>query len=242
MPNKRSQKAELIDLGSSAYTPSEYRECLFQLDKIGRVLGGDRATFGALKKLSYTPESIVDVGCGSGLFTIRLAARYPNAVVVGTDISQEAISIAQENLTHVQPSLPFLRFHVPPSVHHFEASDQFDVVTATLMTHHLSDQELIAFLKQACMKAKRTVILNDLHRHWLATAGFAALAKIFFRNRLIWHDGLLSIQRAFTRRDWWSYLEAAEIDKKACTVSWHWAFRWIVTIDVSLAKKAINES
>ena len=184
MHSKRSQQAELIDLGASFYTASEYRECLFQLDRIGRFLGGDRATFSAFNKLTFTPESIADIGCGSGLYTMRLAARYPTADVVGIDLSQEAISIAQENLKNSRSPLPRLRFFVPP-VTNLNIPNQYDVVTATLMTHHLSDQELIAFLKQTCQSARRAVILNDLHRHWLATAGFVMLAPLLFRNRLI---------------------------------------------------------
>lgn len=226
--SNRSREPELIDLGIPHYTAAEYRECHDQLGRIGRFLGGDQATFKALNGLKFIPESILDVGCGSGQFTIRLAERYPHVKVKGTDISGEAIEIARENLKKVQNRLPHLQF----SSHYLhEIPERFDIVTATLMTHHLSDQELISFLGQACRTAKRAVVLNDLHRHVLASLSFNLIAPLLFPNRLIKHDGSLSIKRAFTRQDWWNYLEAAGIDKKACRVTWHWAFRWIVTID-----------
>lgn len=220
----RSQEAELIDLGPSHYSSDEYQDCLFQLDRIAKTLGGDRATFWAFDRLEYAPASILDVGCGGGLFTLRLASRFPQAKVVGIDISKGAIAIANENLLK-NGSPSNVKFVVQ------EMSEPYDVVTATLMTHHLTDSELISFITQACRLAKRTVILNDLHRHWLATAGFATLAPILFNNRLIIHDGLISIRRAFTRKDWKSYLTAAGIDPKAYKITWHWPFRWIVTID-----------
>ncbi len=229
MLSKRSHQPEWMDLGPSYYTREEYRACLYQLDRIGRFLGGDSATFWALKQLSTSPTSILDVGCGGGLFTLRLAAHYPQADIVGIDISQEAIAFAQEHLQENQPSLSNIHFLVPPSAQLDEKS-QFDIIMATLVCHHLSDQELIFFLQQACRIAKQAVILNDLHRHPLATVGFATLVPIFFRNRLIWHDGLLSIRRSFTRQEWWNLLKAAGIDERKCSVTWHWAFRWIVTI------------
>ena len=99
---------------------------------------------------------------------------------------------------------------------------------ATLVCHHMQDATLIDFLKKACSIAKRKVILNDLHRHPLALWGFQALAPLFFRNRLIQHDGPLSVRRAFTREDWKRYLTAAGISPDRYTIRWQWAFRWIV--------------
>lgn len=102
-----------------------------------------------------------------------------------------------------------------------------------MLSKHSHEPELISFLRQACQKAKRAVILNDLHRHFLASLSFNLVAPILFPNRLIQHDGSLSIRRAFTRQDWWRYLEAAGINKNACSVTWYWAFRWIVMIDIT---------
>lgn len=233
MVSQRSHQPEWLDLGSAYYTASEYSDCLYQLDRVGRFLGGDRATFKAFERLKSSPSSILDVGCGGGLFTQRLAQRYPQTEVVGIDISQEAIAFAQKHTS----SEPNIQFIVPLSPQLDYPPNRFDVVTSTLVCHHLSDQELIAFLKQACRTAKQAVILNDLHRHPLATAGFATLVPLFFRNRLIWHDGLLSIQRAFKYKEWVNYLNAAGIHQDYYTITWHWAFRWIVTIDTSSNEK-----
>lgn len=232
MLSQRSHQSEWMDLGPSYYTYEEYRECLYQLDRVGRFLGGDRATFWALEQLAVPPSSILDVGCGGGLFTLRLAAHYPQAQIVGTDISHDAIAFAQEQLQQKQSSLSNVQFFVSSSPQLDETS-HFDVVMATLVCHHLSDEELVSFLQQTCRIAKKAVILNDLHRHPLASIGFAALAPIFFRNRMIWHDGLLSIRRSFIRQEWWNFLKAAGIDETHVTVTWHWPFRWIVKIDTT---------
>jgi 2-polyprenyl-3-methyl-5-hydroxy-6-metoxy-1,4-benzoquinol methylase len=241
MISQRSHEPEWMDLGPSHYTTIEYHDCLYQLGRIGRLLGGDNATFKALKRLKIQPSSFLDVGCGGGLFTMRLAKAYPKAEVVGIDISQEAITFAQEHLKLHQPPLTNVSFYVPPKPQLDDFSQESDIVMATLVCHHLSDQEFISFLQQACRIAKQAVILNDLHRHPLASLGFAALVPLFFRKRLTLHDGLLSIQRSFTSQELWSYLEAAGIDKRHCSVTWHWAFRWIITIDTAAIKRQGKE-
>lgn len=233
--NKRSHQPEWMDLGKDYYTPSQYRNCLFQLDRIGRFLGGDKATFWALKQLKKTPQSILDIGCGGGLFTLRLAKHFPKTQVVGIDISQDAIAFAKERLIEKQPLLKNVQFQIPDSPQ-LNESDHFDVVMATLVCHHLSDQELVSFIQQACKIAKQSVIFNDLHRHLCAYLGFAALVPFLFPNRMIYHDGLLSIRRSFTRQEWKNFLKAAGIDESHYTITWHWAFRWIVMIDIPKMK------
>jgi 2-polyprenyl-3-methyl-5-hydroxy-6-metoxy-1,4-benzoquinol methylase len=236
MLNQRSHQPEWMDLGSKYYTPEEYQDCLYQLDRIGRYLGGDRATFWGLKQLPYTPTSILDVGCGGGIFTLRLAARYPKIQVIGIDISHEAIEFAQERLKEYEPALTNIHFLVSSLNQLEENGQQFDVVMATLMCHHLSDQEFVSFIRQACRIAKQTVILNDLHRHPLAIMGFSALAPFLFRNRIVLHDGLLSIRRSFTRKDLCFFLKAAGIDENCSSITWYWAFRWMMMIDVTKIK------
>lgn len=227
----RSDKKELIDLGEPYYTPSEYDHCLEELDRIGIYLGGDRATLWAFDQLPRTPTSIVDFGCGGGGFTMKLAKQYPDAQVMGYDISASAVKYARNKCQQKYPNLSNIHWIVPASTDLKYLPDQFDVITATLVCHHLSDEELINFLKFAYKKASQAIILNDLHRSLTASLGFGLLAPLLFRNRLIIQDGSLSIKRGFIRRDWISYLTAAEIPLERCSITWHWAFRWIIRID-----------
>lgn len=230
MLSKRSHEPEWMDLGNNYYSESQYRDCLFQLGRIGRFLGGDKATLSTLRHLSNSPRSILDVGCGGGIFTLRLAKNYPQTTIIGIDLSQEAIAFAQERLNEELPSLNHVQFLATHS-NEIEKNQKFDVIIATLVCHHLLDEELVDFLKQGCQMAEQAIILNDLHRHPLATIGFAVVTPVLFPNRMIWHDGLLSIRRGFTRQEWKNLLEAADIDEQYYTISWHWPFRWIVKID-----------
>ena len=96
----------------------------------------------------------------------------------------------------------------------------------------MTDEEIIDFFKRASRIAKKAIIINDLHRHSLAVGSFALLAPILFRNRLISHDGVLSVQRSFVRDDWMNYLEKSGLLTSKWKISWKWAFRWILHITI----------
>ena len=50
----------------------------------------------AIKKISWKNKSVLDVGCGTGLFSFLAAKK--GGKVLGIDYSKEAISIAKKNI------------------------------------------------------------------------------------------------------------------------------------------------
>jgi 2-polyprenyl-3-methyl-5-hydroxy-6-metoxy-1,4-benzoquinol methylase len=231
MLESRSNQLEIIDLGPHAYTTEEYHDCLEKLDRIGRWLGGNKATLKVISKMRDAPNSILDVGCGGGLFTIRLAKCFPKAKVLGIDINPQAVKFAKSRSTFLKDIPPQLNFEIRDKKELDEPSKSFDVVTSTLVCHHIPDKDLIEFLTNACRIARKKVVLNDLHRHPLALYLFKLVSPVCFRNRLVLHDGPLSIRRGFKYHEWVDYLEQAGIKKSQYRIRWNWAFRWIVEID-----------
>lgn len=227
--SKRSSQTEIIDQepNEHTYTLKEYIDCLEKLDRIGRWLGGDRANLKSLSKMAVNPSSIIDIGCGGGLFDIRLEKKFPEAHIIGIDLNPYAIQFANTR----KPSGCKVDFELRELKELNEPHKSYDVVISTLVCHHIPEDELVNFISQACQVAKCKVILNDLHRHPLAWLLFKWIAPIFFRNRLVLHDGLISVERSFKRKDWIRYLEKAKIDKSRYRITWYWAFRWIVEID-----------
>jgi hypothetical protein len=61
-------------------------------------------------------------------------------------------------------------------------------------------------------KAKRGWIINDLHRHAFAYAGYPLLAALLRVHPIVHADGQLSIARSFRPREWRQILSEAGAD------------------------------
>ena len=76
------------------------------LDVVGAASRRDSSNCG-LNPLPQKPFQIIDVGTGTGCIAISLALALPNAHVIATDISMDALALARENADAL--------FVVPPS-------------------------------------------------------------------------------------------------------------------------------
>jgi ubiquinone/menaquinone biosynthesis C-methylase UbiE len=107
-------------------------------------------------------------------------------------------------------------------------SQRFDIVLATLFTHHFSNEELVALLKQIRAKTKHAIIINDIHRHPLAYYSIKWLTQLFSKSAMVKFDAPLSVMRAFTKNEWIFILKEAGIENYS--LRWRWAFRWQLII------------
>lgn len=221
---QRSNEKELMDLGEEHYSPEEYQHCLLTLFRINVLLGFFFSTIKVLKKIPHF-STLQDIGCGSGLFLIHLSRYFPHAKLTGVDISSSAIRLAKEQaLLHAKSQVSFEL----QSAHALTLPENHvDIILTTMVCHHLSDDELIGFLQTLFLSAKKAVIINDLHRHWLPHFLYKIISPLF-RNRLISHDGLISIRRGFTRSDWQALLSKTSITNYQIT--WCFPFRWRVIL------------
>ena len=60
------------------------------------------------EKLKGQPLSIVDIGTGSGVIAISLKKRFPSSKMMATDISQDALDVAQINTHNHRQAIEFL--------------------------------------------------------------------------------------------------------------------------------------
>jgi 2-polyprenyl-3-methyl-5-hydroxy-6-metoxy-1,4-benzoquinol methylase len=225
---QRSTEKELMDLGPSFYAPEEYADCLKKLFYVNRILGFFRHTVKSLKSFPKN-ASLLDVGCGGGLFLLHLSRHYPSMHFYGTDIAPDAIARAQNEKQNWISEYPIdVNFYHQNEPELTLDAGGFDVVLTTLVCHHLDDATLVSFLKNALHGARIAVLINDLHRHPIAYWCYFWMSRVFFRNRLITHDGLISIQRGFTRKEWHALMRAAQIEHYE--IKWCFPFRWSVVL------------
>ena len=90
-------------------------------------------------------EKILDVGCGSGMSTLAVKNRFPNAEIVGVDLSSAMLEKAKELL----PEIEWIQRDCSRSL---DDLGQFDLVFSNAFIQWLSDQE--SFIKniRGCLK------------------------------------------------------------------------------------------
>lgn len=224
--HERSEKKELLDLGGAYYSHDEYRHCLKKLFQVNKLFGFFKSTVNILHDHFAKESTLLDVGCGGGLFILHLSQFFPHMKMLGIDISLAAIADAEQSLQIWQNKNPNIQvaFQLQEQNQLKLTKNSFDIILTTLVCHHLTDEELIIFLQQMYLAAGKAVIINDLHRHRLAYWLYGLVSPLLFQNRLITHDGLISICRGFTRTEWQLLLEKASIQNYQ--LKWCFPFRW----------------
>jgi tRNA (cmo5U34)-methyltransferase len=89
--------------------------------------------------LPASAEEVLELGCGTGNLSLRLAARYPGARIVCVDASAEMVEVTRARLAAAHPWA-----RVELVVERFEAlapaAGRFDVVTSSISLHHVVDK------------------------------------------------------------------------------------------------------
>ncbi|MEY2584089.1 MAG: release factor glutamine methyltransferase [Verrucomicrobiota bacterium] len=80
-------------------------------------------------KIENRESKILDVGTGSGVIALSLAAKFPEAKITATDVSEDALALARENAGRLglTSRVEFLNADLLPSVNH-----AYDVIVANL--------------------------------------------------------------------------------------------------------------
>ena len=229
--SRRSDLAELMDDLNTDY--NTYRDCLIDLAKANRWTLAHRPTLNFFKavrsKVGWPkgrPLVVVDVGSGYGdlLRNVDRWARREGLPVrlAGIDLnpwSAQAASSATGPISDIDWV----------TANALEPGHAADVITCGLFTHHLPDHMIIDYLKHIEEYSTLGWFINDLHRHPFPYYAFSLLAKIMKWHRFVQHDGPVSVARAFTRRDWIGYVEAAGLRQSDVSISWRFPFRLCVS-------------
>ncbi len=206
-------------------------DALDKLATINKLLGGNIVTLNGLKiLLNNKPKdkliTIIDLGCGGGDI-LRSIASYGmkksyNFQLIGVDANKNATDYATK-LSVEYDNIRFL--HVDVFSEEFRSID-YDIVVTTLFLHHFKENQLLELVSHLLNKAKIGIVVNDLHRHWLAYYLFK-LITIPVKNKMIIEDGLTSVLRGFKRKEIEAFLKQLNSHYQ---LKWKWAFRyqWIL--------------
>jgi release factor glutamine methyltransferase len=84
---------------------------------------------------------IVDVGTGSGVIALSLAAKMPEAQVLGVDVSEDALALAQENAARLDLSerVQFLKSRLLENI-----EDAFGLIVANLPYVSIQDRHTLS--------------------------------------------------------------------------------------------------
>jgi ubiquinone/menaquinone biosynthesis C-methylase UbiE len=196
---QRSHRLEHIDTGN--YTPEEYEDCISEMRFVNRWMGDTHSLKATLLRdvaeESLREFSLLDVGAGSGEL-LRVAATWSRQTgrhlhAVGLELNERSAESINEESRHFDEinsvrgnalALPF-----PDS--------QFDYVICSLFTHHFLDEQVVEILREMSRVAKRRIYVIDLHRDPVPYLFYTTIGKLVLHNRLIRHDGALSILRSF---------------------------------------------
>ena len=223
------QKEIMDDLES---TGKDVDYALKELDIINKWLGGNEITLRGLKMLRDAGKinqlHIADLGCGSGTM-LKLIADWGRKTglklsLTGFDANPYIIDFAREQTR----DYPEVEFCVENVLDGSFASRSFDIITCTLFAHHLDDLQLKKMLPSWRQQAKLGLVINDLHRHWLAYYSIKAITQVFSKSKMVRHDAPVSVHRGFSRLDWDKIMHQCGFDRYQ--LSWHWAFRWLLVI------------
>ena len=175
-------------------TVQEIDRALRDLRRINRWFGGISTTSMMLQQVAGKRRSnrlsMLDVGAGSG--DVALAARSAmQRLGIGLEVT-----LADRSLLHLRMALPAARKIVGDASALPFASASFDLVSCSLLAHHLEPEELIAFVAQALRICRVAVLINDLRRSAVSLALVYAGFPMFCR--IVRHDGAASVRRAYT--------------------------------------------
>lgn len=129
-----------------------------------------------IKAVTGTPSKIIDLGCGTGSTTIMLKQAFPNAEIIGLDLSPQMLVMSEYKAQ--QGKLDIQWVHGLAEATKF-ADGEFDLVTASLLFHETPSQVALAILKEAfrLLKPGGQVIILDGHQKILRNTTW--LADIF---------------------------------------------------------------
>lgn len=206
---ERVDADEIMD--DPALPAGDYAAVLNDLARVNTVTLARRPTLRFLQRAVADRQafSLLDVGFGDGDMLRKIAAwarrTGKTARLVGIDLNPRSEAIARARTS------PQDRIEYRTGDYADLADEGFDCVVSSLVAHHMTHAQLVAFLRFMEAEVQAGWFVNDLHRHGFAYLGYPLLATIAGWHSIVRHDGRLSIARSYRPQEWLPILAEAGI-------------------------------
>ena len=233
MPNfrQRSDEKELMD--EENITFEEFHDCLIGLERINHLTLAYRPTLQWLRPWIESSEHlfILDVASGGGDMLRQIAKQWPDQVAAGEGGSLVGVDLNPWSKKSAESrSPPSAISYETANIFEFEPDQPIDIVISSLFTHHLTDTQIVDFMRWMDGRARKGWFINDLHRHPIPYYFIKGATALFSRNRMIRNDAAVSVARALTVADWQRLIKDAGLDGHV-RVQWFFPFRLCVSCD-----------
>lgn len=218
----RAIAEELMD--DPSLPPETYAAVLRDLGQVNTVTLARRPTLGflgrivaikarreqAARSVSATPDArsrppktqlrILDVGFGDGDMLRAVHRwgqhRHIEMVLTGIDLNTNSAASAQASTPKD------MQIDYRTGDYGDLAGQGFDCIISSLVAHHMTRDQLVAFVRFMETEAQCGWFVNDLHRHGFAYLGYPVLATLMRWHPIVKADGQLSIARSYRPDDW----------------------------------------
>jgi ubiquinone/menaquinone biosynthesis C-methylase UbiE len=195
-----SQARELEWLEAGLGTQLDVCSNLVEIERINRYLGGFHSLTRYLFPLienSNPPITVMDIGTGSGGLLEIIQSwsdlQHKDVRTLGVDISPRNLDVAKSRLLDHDRHALFLMDGSQPSLR----MNSIDFVVSCLVLHHFSSLKLVGFLRSAYRVSRHGLVMSDLIRGQIPLWAYRLVGPAFARHPFTFHDGLLSIRRAY---------------------------------------------
>jgi 2-polyprenyl-3-methyl-5-hydroxy-6-metoxy-1,4-benzoquinol methylase len=212
----RSRQEEQMD--APGLDPAVYERVLHDLARVNRW------TFTAWPSIAFLNRAIgpakrfrlLDVGFGEG-DVLRAIARWARrrgieAELVGVDLNANSLQAARR----ATPADLGIEYRAGD---YLDQPEQFDFIISSQVAHHMTDTQLMTFLRHMEGNARLGWLICDLHRHGFAHWGYPILARLLRVHRIV---------RSFRQAEWRAIVAEAGISEEQVRIVRRFAFRLCV--------------
>ncbi|TDX82642.1 tRNA1Val (adenine37-N6)-methyltransferase [Epilithonimonas xixisoli] len=170
----------------------KFQQFSIQQDKLVFRVGTDAVLLGALANVSDA-KNVLEVGTGTGIISLMIAQRNPDAKILAIDINSEAVNISQTNFSN-SPFSNRIKSQLQ-DLKNFETDEKFDLIISNPPYFEINNSEKDILARQRLelnfsdliKKSSQLLSKNGLFSVIIPIDSEKEFTEICFKNKLFLH-------------------------------------------------------